>query len=117
MVDPSPEQPRRRQLESDVIAPCEGTTGPWLDEDRRNWRKQRHTATRCVRQAPRRTLATTGATPTVQRYVKRRREGMTEERYRRDGEGCLTLSWLAGEVQVDRGEADCECQADFPLVG
>ena len=44
--------------------------------------------------------------PTVQRYVKRRREGMTEERYRRDGEGCLTLSWLAGEVQVDRGEAD-----------
>ena len=27
-------------------------------------------------------------------------------RYRRDDEGCLTLSWLAGEVQVDLGEAD-----------
>lgn len=42
----------------------------------------------------------------MQLYVKRQRKEMTEERYRRDDEGCLTLSWLAGEVQVDLGEAD-----------
>lgn len=42
----------------------------------------------------------------MQRYVKRRREEMARERDRRDAEGFLTLSWLAGEVQVDLGEAD-----------
>jgi hypothetical protein len=47
-----------------------------------------------------------GSYSTVQRYVKRRREEMAEERDRRDAEGYLTLSWLAGEVQVDFGEAD-----------
>lgn len=47
-----------------------------------------------------------GSYSTVQRYVKRRREEMAEERGRRDAEGYLTLSWLAGEVQVDFGEAD-----------
>jgi hypothetical protein len=31
---------------------------------------------------------------------------MTEERYRREDAGYLTLSWLAGEVQVDLGKAD-----------
>ena len=37
--------PRRRGPESEVLAPYKETIDSWLD-DRRNWRKQRHTATR-----------------------------------------------------------------------
>ena len=30
----------------EVLAPYKETIDSWLDDDRRNWRKQRHTATR-----------------------------------------------------------------------
>ena len=46
MEDLSPEPPRRREHESEVLAPYEETIDSWLDDDCRNWRKQRHTATR-----------------------------------------------------------------------
>ena len=46
MKDLSPEPPRRREPESEVLAPYEETVDSWLDDDCRNWRKQRHTATR-----------------------------------------------------------------------
>lgn len=45
MEDSSPEPPRRRGPESEVLAPYKETIDSWLD-DRRNWRKQCHTATR-----------------------------------------------------------------------
>lgn len=73
MVDLSPEQPRRRQLGSDVLVPREGTL--WLNDDCRNWRKQRHTAMR-VYVRLRNELGYDGSYSTVQRYVKRRREEM-----------------------------------------
>ena len=105
MKDLSPEPPRRREPESEVLAPYEGTVDSWLDDDCRNWRKQRHTATR-VYVRLRDEEGYTGSYSTVQRYVKRRREEMARERDRRDAEGFLTLRWLPGEVQVDFGEAD-----------
>lgn len=43
MVDLSPELTRMRQPASDALDPYEGTAGPWLDDDCRNWRKHRHT--------------------------------------------------------------------------
>lgn len=46
MEDLSPEPPRRREPESEVLVPYEETIDSWLDDDRGNWRKQRHTATR-----------------------------------------------------------------------
>ena len=46
MKDLSPEPPRRREPEGEVLAPYEGTVDSRLDDDRRNWRKRRHTATR-----------------------------------------------------------------------
>ncbi len=46
MVDLSPEPPSVRQPESEVLAPYEGTIDSWLDNDCRNWHKQRHAATR-----------------------------------------------------------------------
>lgn len=105
MKDLSPEPPRRREPESEVLAPYEGTIDSWLDDDCRNWRKQRHTATR-VYVRLRDEEGYTGSYSTVQRYAKRRREEMARERDRRDAEGFLTLRWLPGEVQVDFGEAD-----------
>ena len=105
MDDLSPEPPRRRKPESEVLAPYEGTIDSWLDDDCRNWRKQRHTAVR-VYVGLRDELGYDGSYSTVQRYVRRRREEMARERDRRDAEGFLTLSWLPGEVQVDFGEAD-----------
>ena len=105
MKDLSPEPPRRRGPESEVLAPYEETAGSRLDDDRGNRRKRRHTATRaCVRL--RDEEGHTGSHPTVRRCVKRRREEMARERDRRDAEGFLTPRRLPGEVQVDFGEAD-----------
>lgn len=105
MEDLSPEPPRRKEPESGLLAPYEATIDSWLDDDCRNWRKQRHTAVR-VYVRLRDELGYGGSYSTVQRYVRRRREEMARERDRRDAEGFLALSWLPGEVQVDFGEAD-----------
>ncbi|WP_371683369.1 hypothetical protein [Olsenella sp. Marseille-P4559] len=105
MGDLSPEPPRRRETGSELLAPYEATIDSWLDDDCRNWRKQRHTAVR-VYVRLRDELGYEGSYSTVQRYVRRRREEMARERDRRDAEGFLALSWLPGEVQVDFGEAD-----------
>ena len=104
MKDLSPEPPRRRKPESEVLAPYEGTIDSWLD-DCRNWRKQRHTAVRVyARLIDGRGCE--GSYSTVQRYVKQRREEMARKRDRRDAEGFLQLSWLPGEIQAGIGEAD-----------
>lgn len=105
MEDLSPEPPRRREPESEVLAPYGETIDSRLDDDCRNWRKQRHTATR-VYVRLRDEEGYTGGYSTVQRYVKRRRDEMARERDRRDAEGFPTLRWLPGEVQFDFGEAD-----------
>lgn len=105
MEDLSPEPPRRREHESEVLAPYEETIDSRPAGGCRNWRKQRHAATR-VYVRLRDEEGYTGSYSTVQRYVKRRREEMARERDRRDAEGFLTLRWLPGEVQVDFGEAD-----------
>lgn len=46
MADLSPEPPRATEAESPTLAPHEATIDSWLEDDRRNWRKQRHTAVR-----------------------------------------------------------------------
>ena len=105
MEDLSPSRPGRRIAESELLEPYEATIDAWLLDDCRNWRKQRHTATRVfVRLRDEKGYG--GSYSTVQRYVKRRREEMAEERDARDAQGYLQLSWLPGECQVDFGEAD-----------
>ena len=47
-----------------------------------------------------------GSYSTVQRYVRWKKEQMALERDQRDAAGYLLLKWLAGECQVDFGEAD-----------
>ena len=105
MDDLSPSRPEARVPESELLAPYAPRIDAWLDDDCRNWRKQRHTATR-VYVRLRDELGYGGSYSTVQRYVKRRREEMAEERDRRDAQGYLQLEWLPGECQVDFGEAD-----------
>lgn len=97
--------PRRHESEGGLLAPYEETIDSWPGDDRRSWRKRRHTATRVyVRLRDEEGYA--GSYSTVQRHARRRREEMARERDRRDAEGFLTLRWLPGEVQVDFGEAD-----------
>ena len=71
----------------------------------KQWRKQRHTATR-VYVRLRDEEHYEGSYSTVQRCVRWRREQMAAERERRDASGYLLLKWLPGECQVDFGEAD-----------
>ena len=105
MEDLSPEPPKRKEPESELLAPHREAIDSWLDDDRGNWRKQRHTAVR-VHVRLRDERGYEGSYSTVQRHARRRREEMARERDRRDAEGFLTPGWLPGEVQVDFGEAD-----------
>ena len=105
MEDLSPSRPGRRIAESELLEPYEATIDAWLLDNCRNWRRQRHTAIRVfVRLRDERGCG--GSYSTVQRYAKRRREEMAEERDARDARGYLQLSWLPGECQVDFREAD-----------
>ena len=50
MEDLSPERPKRSAPESELLAPHVADIDAWLDSDLRNWRKQRHAATKaCAR--------------------------------------------------------------------
>ena len=84
----SPRPPRPREPESELLRPFEKTVDSWLDDDCRCWRKQRHTATR-VYVRLRDEMGYTGSYSTVQRYVRRRKAQMAEERDARDALGYL----------------------------
>ena len=92
MEDLSPEPPKRKEPESELLAPHRETTGSWPGDDCRNWRKQRHTAVRVyVRLINERGYE--GSYSTVQRYVKQRREEMARERVLM-ARCSLTTRWL-----------------------
>lgn len=72
----------------------------WLDEDRRAWRKQRHTAHRIfVRLTEDEGVDV--AESTVREYLR-----MLKAERGREGEGFLDLDWPPGTAQADFGEAD-----------
>ena len=72
----------------------------WLDEDERNWRKQRHTARR-ISARLRDEAGADVAESTVRNYVRRIKleRGASREQY-------LDLDWGPGDAQADFGEAD-----------
>ena len=72
------------------------TIDAWLIADSKQWRKQRHTATR-VYVRLRDEEHYEGSYSTVQRYVRWKREQMALERDQRDASGYLLLRWLPGE--------------------
>lgn len=71
----------------------------WLEEDRKNRYKQRHTAMRIHKRLSEECSGYDASYPLVQRYVR----SLREHRYQ---EGTLELEWRPGEAQVDFGEAD-----------
>lgn len=98
MEDCSPKPAVRRGRRSLIDAHSE-TVDSWLSADRLMPRKQRHTARRVYARLVEEE-GFEGSYSSVQRYVKRWREG-----HRSDGDGYLELDWSAGVMQVDFGEA------------
>lgn len=97
--DCSPKMPvkqHKHRMLDDYRSIIEG----WLDEDSRNWRKQRHTARR-IWQRLRDEYGVRCSESTVRHYV------CELKRTRRKTEECfLDLVWRPGEAQADFGEAD-----------
>ncbi|NLA96512.1 MAG: IS21 family transposase [Clostridiaceae bacterium] len=81
------------------LDPYKDTINTWLEEDRKTWHKQRHTATKIYDRLKDETDYE-GSYPTVQRYIKALKEK------RREGAAYLELHWYPGESQADFGEAD-----------
>ena len=92
-----PPAPRGRSSALDRYRPL---IESWLDEDERNWRKQRHTAHRIWTRLRDEAGADVGES-TVRNYVRRLKleRGTQREQY-------LDLDWAPGDAQADFGEAD-----------
>lgn len=99
-VEAFEEKPKAAKAEHpSKLDPYKATIQAWLEDDRKNRYKQRHTAMRIHKRLMAECEGFDVSYPIVQRYVKRLRE----HRYK---EGTLELVWEPGEAQVDFGEAD-----------
>lgn len=96
--DFSPEIPVSRERPS-KLDPYKGTIKQWMEEDKRNWYKQRHTAKR-IYDRLKDELGFDGGYSIVQRYVKSLRGSQKSQRANQE------LVWEPGTAQADFGEAD-----------
>lgn len=93
------EHPPQRRSKPKILDPYRSLIESWLDEDRKSWHKQRHTAHRIWMRL--REEGVDVGESTVRRYVhelKKARSDSTEQ--------YLDLDWAPGEAQADFGEAD-----------
>lgn len=91
-------QPPLTKHRSSIVAPYEETILGWLEEDRKHWKKQQHTAKR-IYERLRDEHGFTGSYDSVQKYVQKlRRDSQTR--------GTQELVWDPGYAQADFGEAD-----------
>lgn len=97
--DFSPRPPAGKRAAS-KLDPYKPAIDQWLEDDSRNWRKQRHTARR-IWQRLVEELGADVSESTVARYVKLRRAEM-----RGAASQFLDLVWDPGQAQADFGEAD-----------
>lgn len=72
----------------------------WLEEDKKRWYKQRHTAKRIHQRLLEEAVGFGCSYNTVQRYVKQKKQQVLAQK------GTQELVWHAGESQADFGEAD-----------
>ena len=105
MGDPSVQPKPKQNPQLPTLGGLRETVDAWPISDTKQWRRQRHAATR-VYVRLREEEHCEGSYPTVQRYVRRKRGQTAIERGRRDASGHLPLRRLPGECQVDFGEAD-----------
>ena len=91
-------QPPIIQEKPSKLDPFKPIIQEWLDEDKKHWRKQHHTAQRVYERLVEE-HGYTGSYSIVQRYMKKCRSIQTEK-------ANLELIWDPGPAQVDFGEAD-----------
>ena len=96
--DFSPEMPLEKAVVS-ILDPYKPVIDSWLEEDKKQWYKQRHTAKRVFDRLVEE-QAYTGSYSIVQRYVKAVREAQHKQRANQE------LVWEPGCAQADFGEAD-----------
>ena len=100
--DFSPKIPKVKREVASKLDPYKPTILKWLEEDKANWYKQRHTAqrvhTRLVENFPEYDCSY----PTVVRYVRSVRQEDVENK-----RGTLELVWHPGQVQADFGQLEC----------
>ena len=100
MDDFSPKPPSIKRSKS-ILDPYKPYITEWLEEDKKHWRKQHHTAKRVYdRLCDEKEFA--GSYSVVQRYMKDLRKALSDEQ----GKGTQELVWNPGEAQADFGEAD-----------
>lgn len=98
--------PSVRKPRASVIDPYLPVIEQWLAEDRANWRKQRHTATR-IWERLRDEHGAEVSLSTVTRAVARLRREFAAER----DEAFMDLVWHPGEAQADSARSTCCCAA------
>lgn len=93
------EHPPQRRSKPKILDPYRPLIESWLDEDRKSWHKQRHTAHRIWVRL--REEGVDVGESTVRRYVHELKKDRSDstERY-------LDLDWAPGEAQADFGEAE-----------
>ncbi len=92
------ETPPISKKNQSILDPYKETISGWLDEDRKHWKKQHHTARRVYDRLVSEE-AYTGSYETVQRYVKIIRKDIQNK-------ATQELIWEPGNAEVDFGEAD-----------
>ena len=97
--DYSPKPPER-MVKPSKLDPFKTTIDSWLEEDKKRWYKQRHTAKRVHERLRLDVDGFDCSYNTVQRYVKEKKEYLGDQR------GSQELVWHPGESQADFGEAD-----------
>lgn len=96
--DFSPQLPFKQDKPS-KLDPYRETVDKWLEEDKQNWYKQKHTAKRILDRLREEFPDFEGSYSMVQRYVKTTRAAAVNKANQE-------LVWHPGEAQVDFGEAD-----------
>ncbi len=88
------------------LDPYKATIDQWLEDDKKTWYKQGHTAKRIHDRLSEEISGYDCSYSMVQRYVKAKRRAAGEE-------GFLELTWHPGESQADFGQADFRYQGSI----
>lgn len=92
------EKPPIKTTHQSILDEHKQTIDAWLEEDKKSWYKQKHTAKRVYDRLVDE-CGYTGNYSVVQRYVKKMREHILPK-------ASLELIWAPGTAQVDFGDAD-----------
>jgi len=96
----SPQPPSKGMGKPSILDPYKETIQSWLEEDKKSWHKQRHTAKRIHDRLVAEVYGYQCSYQSVQRYIRKSRIEQREQR------AIQELVWNPGEAQVDFGEAD-----------